>query len=367
MKDTIETRISTLCADPLSAARKAADSGHRVIGYVGPDVPVELILAAGAVPVRLSGKPGIATPEADAFIEHAFLPEIRSIAQQWVSGELDFIDSIVLSRSDDSGQRLYYYMSELQRRGACSGPRPLIYDIAAIDRSTSARHTIAATLELARDLGARERSLGRAIHEVSMHNEALQQIAAIQRGDRPMRGSVALRFARCLHSCWRNGQFREELQGSFAGTARAQGERRVLLVGNAPPDDRLHRAIEKGRASVVRELTDANWFADSPASQAEVKSLEDIGLRAHARASLSQHLARSSDALLTAAQSAGAHGVVIWLIEEESALGWELPHQLAALKRAGLPALALTRQRWEAESDVLRTLEDFGANLGEPR
>ncbi len=159
MKNTLETRIATLLADPLCAARAAADAGHRVIAYVGPDVPVELILAAGAVPVRLSGKAGIATPQADDFVERAFVPEIRSIAEQWVSGALDFIDSIVLPRSDDSAQRLYYYMCELQRRGACRRPRPLILDIAAVDRQSSAQHTIAATLKLARELGRESASL----------------------------------------------------------------------------------------------------------------------------------------------------------------------------------------------------------------
>lgn len=364
MKDTIETRISALLADPLSSARTAADSGHRVIGYVGPDVPVELILAAGAVPVRLSGKPDTATPQADAFIERAFLPEIRSIAERWVSGELDFIDSIVLPRSEDSAQRLYYYLCELQRRGSCGGPRPLIYDIAAITRSASAQHTIAATLKLARDIGARERTLPHALNEVAEHNRSLHEIATIQHGDLPMRGSVALRLARCLHSCW-NAQFRRDLQSSVAGLARAQTRQRILLVGNAPPDDRLHRAIEKGSAVVVRELTDADWFADRVASEAAVTSFEDIGLRAHARSSLSQRLARSGDTIVSAARDARAHGVVIWLIEEDSSLGWELPDQLVALKQAGLPALVLTRQRWEADIGVLRTVEDFCARLGE--
>jgi len=366
MKNTLDARISALLADPLRAARLAADSGRRVIGYVGPDVPVELILAADALPVRVSGKSGMATPRADSFMERAFMPEMRSIAEQWVSRELDFIDSIVLPRSDDSAQRLYYYMCELQRLGRCAGPKPIIHDVAAINRPTSVGHTIAATLKLAREIGARERSLPRAIGEVAEHMHALRQVASIQQGDSPLYGSVALRLARCLHSCW-DAPFRRELQASFAGLARAQMERRILLVGNAPPDDRLHRAMEKSRATVVRELTDANWFADRPSPEAAVQSFEDIGRRAHARASLSQRLARSEDAILEAAQGARAHGVVIWMIEEETSLGWELPAQLATLKRAGIPALVLTRQPWEADSGVLRALEDFCAELGEPQ
>jgi hypothetical protein len=98
-----------------------------------------------------------------------------------------------------------------------------------------------------------------------------------------------------------------------------------------------------------------------------VSSLEDIGLRAHARAALAQRLTGSGEAIVTAAQEARAHGVVIWMIEEESSLGWTLPDQLAALKRADLPSLALTRQNWAAEAGALQTLEDFCARLGDSR
>jgi hypothetical protein len=366
MNSTTEIQIATLLADPLSAARSAADSGHRVIGYVGPDVPVELIIAAGAVPVRLSGKADTATAHADGFIERAFIPEIRSIAEQWVSGELDFIDSVVLPRSDDSAQRLYYYVCELQRRGSCRGPRPLIYDIAAVDRSSSAQHTIAATSELACEIGARERILAHAIKEVAEHTLVLQRIAAKQRSELSLRGSVALRLAKSLQFCW-SAQFRLDLQSYFDGLFGSPVARRVLLVGNSAPDDRLHRAVEKGGASVVRELTDANWFADRSTPETAVASFEDIGVRAHARSSLSQRLARSADAILTAAQEANARGVVIWMIEEDSTLGWELPDQLTTLKRAGVPVLVLTRQTWAADSGTLQAIEHFCAGLGESR
>ena len=48
---------------------------------------------------------------------------MRSIAEQWLTGELDFLDAVVFPRSDDSAQRLYYYLCELQRRGARAAAR----------------------------------------------------------------------------------------------------------------------------------------------------------------------------------------------------------------------------------------------------
>ena len=43
--------------EPQSVAREIAASGERVVGYVGNDVPVALILASGAVPVRIRANP----------------------------------------------------------------------------------------------------------------------------------------------------------------------------------------------------------------------------------------------------------------------------------------------------------------------
>jgi hypothetical protein len=366
MTTSIKTRIAELLADPLNAARTAAEAGHRVIGYVGSDVPVELILAAGATPVRLAGNADVPTPHADAFMERAFLPEIRSIAEQWVAGDLNFIDSIVLARTDDSAQRLYYYVCELQRRGSYRGPRPLIHDIASIERSSSAHHTIAATLELARELGARESTLTHAAREVAAQAAALHEISARQQSEPVLRGSIAAGLARALHFCW-NAQFRQELQEylrTVVGTAKA---RRVLLVGSAAPDDRIHRTIENADASVVKELTEADWFVDRCAPEAPASSFEAIGLRTHARASLARHLAGSADTILAAAKAARADGVVIWIIEEDTTLGWVLPDQLAALKQGGVPVLTLTRQSWCAQPGTLREIERFCARLGDSR
>jgi hypothetical protein len=364
MNTSIRNQISELLADPYRAARASAESGHRVIGYVGPDVPVELILAAGAVPVRLCGNAEAATPRADEFVERAFVPELRSIAEQWVTGALDFIDGIVLPRSNDSAQRLYYYLCELRRRGSCSGPTPLILDVAGIGRLSSAQHTIDATLTLARELGARESTLPPAVDEVAAQTRALHRISTQQRGEQPLRGSAALRLARALHFRW-DPQFRRDVLDEVGTLPGAPTVRRVLLVGNAPPDDRLHRAVENGGACVVRELTDANWFADRPAPEPQARSFEAIAQRAHTRTSLAQRLAHSGDTILKAAQAVRADGVLIWMIEEDSTLAWVLPDQLAELKRGGMPMLALTRQNWAAQPDTLQVISQFCAGLGE--
>src|SRR5262245_35237078 len=125
------SHIDRLLRDPLLCVRDKSAS-VRVVGYVG-DVPVELILAAKALPIRLRGLAGASTPLADRYLESAFSPEVRAIAELWLSGQLDDIQSVVFPRSNDSAQRLYYYLCELQRTGRCAGPRPLLFDVATLE------------------------------------------------------------------------------------------------------------------------------------------------------------------------------------------------------------------------------------------
>src|SRR5690242_15915091 len=86
--------------DPQSVARDVAASGERVVGYFGNDVPVALILASGAIPVRLRARPDLKLSQVDDFVESSFSPEVRVIADQWLTGALDHLHSVIFARSD---------------------------------------------------------------------------------------------------------------------------------------------------------------------------------------------------------------------------------------------------------------------------
>ena len=186
--------LTRLRLDPHEVARNAAAAGERVVGYVGNDIPVALILAAGALPVRLRAAADAATSRSEHFVETSFAPELRIIANQWLEGALDHLDAVIFTRSDDSGQRLYYYMCELQRRGLCGGPRPLLYDVATLERKASFEHTLESTRLLAAELGAPENRLGQARQRVAQREELLRALQARRSLPAPLAGSAAWVF-----------------------------------------------------------------------------------------------------------------------------------------------------------------------------
>jgi hypothetical protein len=72
-------------------------------------------------------------------------------------------------------------------------------------------------------------------------------------------------------------------------------------------------------------------------------------------------LARSPDLIVSEARRVRADGVIIWMIEENETLPWELPGQLRALKAANVPVLVLTRQPWLIADETLQTISKFAS------
>jgi hypothetical protein len=135
--------------------------------------------------------------------------------------------------------------------------------------------------------------------------------------------------------------------------------RRVLLAGNAPPDERLHRAVEEAGGNIVSEMgTHASCAVTLPPIAPD-GSFGAIAEHYHDFRFGSRGFADRALLLRTLAQAAAADAVILWLIEEEDALIWDLPAQLSALAAAGIPALPLVRRRWNGGDATLEEIATF--------
>ncbi len=327
------------------------------VGFVGPDIPIEVLIASGRpfghLPWRVDGE----TPWADQWLESSFPYWSRSILEQWQAGAFDALETVVFSRADDASQRLYYYVRELQRHGKLRGPAVRMFDIALIDRESSLAHTEAAVSALMNVLGVAADVLPKAIDRA---NGLRRRFAEIER-DRVANGPLYERLARaalCTNPCeWVDGL-------TLAQSAPAAT--RVLLAGSMPPDERLHEAVEAAGASVVAE---AHALALDRLGAADAGACVETGeqpvraLARHLRASSVSPRAFFDRAawIVRRAQAARADAVVIWLTREDEALAWTAPSQQRALVAAGLPVLLLAARRWQADDDACEQIAEFVA------
>jgi hypothetical protein len=344
--------------DPQVTARAAAARGERVVGYVGNDIPPALILAANALPVRLRALGDVATPGADRFVESSFTPTSRSIVEQWLNGSLDHLDAVVFARGDDSGQRVYYYLCELQRRGVCAGPRPLLYDVASLARRSSFEHTLDSTRLLASQLGSAPGRL----------EEAITRSASSRRAG--ARGASASAAARALaRQCGVVVRFRRRLRlARHLRRCRAPLARRGLTTSHAP-------ARAAGRRPAARRTTACgrrNLWCLGGAGADRIRErgprtqrdpFAAIAEEFHRRESPVLAMRRDGRWLEGQARDHRIDAVLVWLSEEDEALPWEIARQMRSLREANIPALLLARQPARVSAATLTQVMHFLRDL----
>jgi hypothetical protein len=345
--DASVPEVEARLGDPL-ADHRARPCG---IGFVGPDIPLDVLIASGRpfghLPWRTSG----ATPWAGRWLESSFPYWSRSILEQWHDGVFDALETVVFSRADDASQRLYYYVRELQRNGKLRGPVPRMFDIALIRRESSLAHTEAAVLELMRALDVSDDALPDGIERA---NGLRRRFAELERA-RAASGHWYERLGRA--ALWTDpGGWIDRVRMPEAPPAAT----RILLAGSMPPDARLHEAAEAGGASVVAEVHPLALGRLG----AELGAADEQPVR-----SLARHLRAMSIApraffdrtawMVERARAARATAVVIWLTREDEALAWTAPSQRRALAAAGLPVLLLAARRWQADDDTAEQIAEF--------
>ena len=349
--DASVREVRALLGDPLSAWHASRDG----IGFVGPDVPVDLLVASGRAFGHLPWRTDGATPWADRWLESSFPFWSRSILEQWHEGAFDALESVVFSRADDASQRLFYYVAELQRRGKLGGPTPRMFDIALIPRESSLAHTESALRELMDVLDIAPQDLLIGIEGANRLRRRFAELEQARSGD----GPFFERLARA--ALWTDPR---QWIGLLEMPDESPAAARVLLAGSAPPDGRLHEAVEAAGASVVGE---AHVFAmPRYGPELHVGQQEPTrSLATHGRAaSIAPRAFLDRAAWITErAVAVRATAVVIWLTREDEALAWVAPAQQRALAAAGLPVLLLTAARWQADDNALSRIADFIGSL----
>jgi len=358
--------VDAALRDPFVAASAHAQRGGRVIGYVGVEIPVELIIASNAFPLRLPSFAQAAYASADAYLESSFMPDVRSICEQYLQGAFRILSAIILPRSNDSAQRQYYNLSELRSRGLAVGPEPLIFDLAKIPRETSRAHSRSAVEHLAMQIGALEDALPKAIAKRNRRRELVSAAASSRmNGGARNTGSIMERIFRAAGFC--DADIFDAALGEWLQHADSDAAApRIVLAGTSPPDERLHLAVEAGGGNVVAEFGDhASCNVAMPLIPAH-GSFAAIADHYHSSTTGSRAFVdRAVDAVRLAKQVRAA-GVIIWLLEEEDALIWDLPAQVAALSAAGIACLALVRRRWDGSDGALEEIKKFALGLGSP-
>jgi benzoyl-CoA reductase/2-hydroxyglutaryl-CoA dehydratase subunit BcrC/BadD/HgdB len=238
-------------------------SGGKVIGWVNQYIPLEIIHAAGMLPIQVTGdNEQVQMQGVDAHILSNTCSYIRTCWQLQLDGKYNFLDGLVSSVMCDQDKRLYSvweYYNKLPYMDLIYAPRK---------REEEAVKLYLADLEDFRDrisqYGLRrtpDRDIANSIRVFNRGRELMQQLYELRKRERPpVTGAEALEVSKAAARLPRerfNGLM-EQLLDEIKRTGREiKKAKRLMLIGNDLHNATQIAAIESLDAVLVVDEMDA--------------------------------------------------------------------------------------------------------------
>lgn len=332
-------------------------SGGKVVGYLGVDVPEELLIAADLFPIRIMPDPAGSREIATKYFRPNFNPVLLSIFNRILDGSYAFLDHLILANSSESVLQLFYVLREVERLEPYDGmPKVHFLDFLHTRYRTSAlynRDRIGAfkrTIEGWAGIALTDNRVFEAIAVCNENRRLLEQVAQLRIATPPrITGAEALQIigASMLTKKEAHNKLLCQLLEEIDQLPRRNGAR-LFLEGSSVDDVSVYEIIESCGATVVAEDSDwGNRYFDTLVDET-VDPFIAITDRYHDKAPSPNKstIQQRVDYCLDKALEAKADGVVFYIIEGENPPSWDYPEQRRALEEHGIATLLLPRQAY---------------------
>ena len=349
----IMTEFRGIVDQPYVYLQKLKDqSGKKMVGYVCSYTPEEILLAAGAHPVRLFGtKQQIHL--ADSYLQSYSCSIVRGVLEEALSGRVRFLDGMVFPHTCDSIQRL----SDIWRMNIPFGFHlDLVLPVKL--NTTSARDYMVDVLkkfqnDVGRALGAdiTVDALQKAIKTMNAIRQSIKDIYTIRsRYPRLLSGADSYTLVRASMI-----MDRERLAGMLAETvsemkAKAAGEKpddslkRIVLAGGMCNHPDIYPMIEEAGGAVVWDdfCTGARYFTELVAEGDDpVAGIAERLIRRVVCPAKHAGLDRRAKHIVRLVREQKARGVIFLLFKFCDPHAFDYPDIRKSMEEAGIPVLLL--------------------------
>ena len=242
-----------------SRARELKNSGRKVIGYLSALCPVEILTAAGVVPIRLKGSVSEAVTKADAYMETMICPFVRNVFDVALKGRYAFLDGMVLSHQCDSIDRTYDVWSyNLGFPYWHFINYPHLADDPSIRFTDEILRIFIRTLETFTGSTITDQALAEAIRAHNENRRAMRELYELRKEDAPrisgaemMKVLMAATSVPVDESTALIKSVTEEVKKRVPSSGG--GKPRIMLVGDQIDDVAIVNAIEGAEALLVMD------------------------------------------------------------------------------------------------------------------
>jgi len=349
MQDILK-EMADVVRDPFAYGRKLkADTGGKVVGYVCTYAPEEIILAAGAHPLRLFGTTGT-IERADAHLQSYCCSLVRGVLEEGLKGGTDFLDGMVFPHTCDSIQRL----SDLWRMNVTQGFHVDAVLPVKLDTQSARQYMIAVLHRFKNDL---ERELACSITDenlskaIKLMNEIRLLLLRIYelRSDQPglMTGDALYTIVKATMIIDRK-RVREILQEVVAkmevGKSSHTHTKRLLMAGGICNQPQIHDMIEAAGGAVIWDdfCTGSRYFETLVATDKNpITAIAERFLQRAVCPAKHAGLRNRAEDLIRMARERKAKGVIFLYLKFCDPHAFDYPYLKNALDQEGIPSLLL--------------------------
>jgi bzd-type benzoyl-CoA reductase N subunit len=339
-------------------ARQLKGQGKKVIGYLTALMPVEVMTAAGVIPLRMKGNPKEAITKADGHMETIVCPFVRSVFDSALRGKYDFLDGIVLPHQCDSIEKtndVWRYNLDL--------PYWYFLNVPHLADGPSLKFMGKILEEFSKSL---EAFTGNAItgealaHAVSAHNEnrrLMRDLYRLRQTSPPLVSGVEM-MKILVAAMSLPVKESSELIESVTEEAKERkrplndGKPRIMLVGDQIDDTTLVEAIEYAGAWVVMDdlsIGSKVYWNDVGVTPDPIKGIAERYLKKlklpttfiDARNNYEENLETRFGHLKGYAEDFNVSGVIVLTYKNCDPYGFEVPALKSYLTSLGMSVLHL--------------------------
>ncbi|MEW6443052.1 MAG: 2-hydroxyacyl-CoA dehydratase family protein [bacterium] len=272
------------------------ERGGKIIGYFCPNVPEEIILAAGMLPYRVRAPESRGTTEADRHTTYLNCTYCRHTVDEALLGKYDFLDGFVGTNGCDQMRRVSDIFRAVAFQGAAQQGKLLLeyvaaprvpFDDASLRYYREELERLKESLESYFGVRITSGKLASAIAQTNRARRLLHELYELRKAEAPpVSGAEALGIT-VAYTCMPKDLFNERLQSLISAldgrVAVPSYRKRMFLYGSELDDPEWVKVIEDQGALVVADglCFGARMFWDLVDEAAE--PLDALARRYHER------------------------------------------------------------------------------------
>ena len=269
-------------------AKELKGEGKRSIGYLSPLGPLEIIAAAGFIPVRMKGSVYESVTKADTQMETIVCPFVRNVFDSALRGRYEYLDGMVIPHTCDSISRTYdIWTNNLQLPYSHFLNVPHVADDPSLKFFKEVLGTFMKSLERFTGKKITDEDLAQAVKAYNQNREAMRKLYELRRPHPPLISGVEMMKVLVAAMSLPVVESTELIYGVIDEVKKrestlAEKSSRMMIIGDQIDDIALIEIIEKAGARMVMEDTSIGskiYWPDVEVTQNPIDGIAERYLR----------------------------------------------------------------------------------------